>query len=141
MQDRNHPPANSRHGRPNIPKVVQELMYTVPRDMRKDDPDLRYPTPIEVMPRLEIAINALAERDGISYPVPATSTLKKYMLANKPPEAEGLDAPWTLGMSEYGNLPDDATGALLTMWKYVKMHGYSGCINFNAWQWLWILIA
>jgi len=136
MQDRKDPPPNSRHGRPNMPKVVQELMYTVPRDMRKDDPDLRYPTPVEAMPRLKTAINALAERDGISYPVPALSTLKKAMIINKPPAKEGLDAPWTLGMSEYGNLPDDATGALLTMWKYVKMHGYTDPFTFRQAKWV-----
>jgi hypothetical protein len=105
-------------------------------DIMRDDPDLRYPTPLEAMPRLKTAINALAERDGISYPIPALSTLKKYMLANKPPEAEGLDAPWTFGMSEYGNLPDNAAGALLKVWKYVKTQGYTDPFTVRQAKWV-----
>lgn len=94
----------------------------------------------EVLPAKMVHVeleNRLKKRARPGEPVPALPSLRKVQLvlteARKRDEPQDIDGPWSLGLSAKFNIPDDANGDLLKIWKRCLVVGYRFTIREAQW--------
>jgi hypothetical protein len=105
----------------NIPDWLKNRIRQIQLKLRDDHPTGREPSTPQVRKELAEYLNDRATANETElYPLPSVSAVFKILKARKLPGRDLLDGPWSLGKSESNGLPDEATGALLTMWRFAK---------------------
>ena len=118
---------NKRRGRPAIKPYIHEMIRREILLEQGQPPERRLP------------VNVLADQiqrrliEKNEKRVPRLSTLEKYISFYR--STTSLDEPWSLGEStklEY-DIPGDATGILLELWKYSLEIGYPFTLRHARW--------
>jgi hypothetical protein len=91
--------------------------------LRDEHPTSRTPSAPQVRSELKkyLADGATASQTDL-YPLPSESAVFKILKVRKLPALDPLDSNWSLGKSDSNGLPDEATGALLKIWRFTKMN-------------------
>jgi len=119
----------------NIPEWLQDMMHDVFFTLRDNDPMLRYPNAPAVHKELESKLRARGDEARMPSIRSIRVYLSKWRNDRKAP-ARDRDAPWSLGMSEGNDLPDDATGVLLTVWKHAMTQAYDAPFSIRIAKWV-----
>ena len=104
-----------------IPEWVNHRIKQIAIEVRESLGSLRYPTAREIREELRAALAEGEDGGKLEY-LPGERHIRK-VLANLPqpfPPISNIENPWSLGVSEDHNIPDEATGALLTMWRFTR---------------------
>ena len=104
-----------------IPEWVNHRIKQIAIEVRESLGSLRYPTASEIREELRAALAEEGDGGKLEY-LPGERHIRK-VLANLPqpfPPISDIENPWSLGVSEDHNIPDEATGALLTMWRFAR---------------------
>ena len=106
---------------PNIPEWVKNKIGQIQLQLRDEHPAGRTPSAPQVRSELKkyLADRATANQTDL-YPLPSESAVFKILKARKLPALDPLDSNWSLGKSDSNGLPDEATGALLKIWRFTR---------------------
>lgn len=100
-----------------IQQWVWDMMHQVAIDLKASIGTNRFPSAREIREQLEADFKERGE-DPRAIPSLASIRSRTRDLKKRMPKVGGIDDPWSLGMSERFEIPDDASGALLAVWKF-----------------------
>ena len=97
-----------------IQQWVWDEMHQVAIDLKASIGTNRFPSAREIRERLEADF---AEREEALRYLPSLASIRSRTrdLKDRMPKVGDIDGPWSLGTTD---LPDDATGTLLAVWKF-----------------------
>ena len=123
-----------------LPEWVDNMMIEEALNLREEFPSHRNPSAREVREALKARLEDEGEimPGGLPHWFPSERTIRDRLakLKTRVPRIPDLDNPWNLGMSSGHGLSDDASGALMKMWKFCITHPTTAPLSIRTARWV-----
>ena len=122
-----------------IPEWVNYMIKQAAIDTREQLGSLRYPTTAEIRLQLYKALLDRGDALALSHAekLPSDRHIRKVRaeLPKQPPISD-IENPWSLGVSQDHHIPDDATGALMVVWRWAILHPSAEPLSIRTARWV-----
>ena len=119
----------------HIPEWVNHMIKDQAVRRREALGSRRNPYAPEVRELMRDALLNLGDGGSVEY-LPSESHIKKMLRTLTPLSDIEVDGPWSLGLSQAHYIPDDATGALMVVWRWAILDASAAPLSIRTARWV-----